>query len=272
MNQMKSTAIHSNTVLSIVIVEYNSISEIEECVSALKSHIHMPYEIIVSSNSCYDQQQKAQIDLDDEHVKWLFNADNNGFAYAMNEGMKAAEGQYLVIMNSDCTMISDLDPMIAFMDEHSDIGAIGPKMVDNEGNIQDTARPYVTVPRYIWRQVKRVIGHQSSILSRRMDYTVTQTVDWLIGAFIMVSRQAYEATQGLDDRYFMYAEDLDWCTRIRQQGFEVVYFPQTVLIYKGTRRARNNSKYARIFIDSHIKYWKKFGFFFGHPARKKKTF
>jgi GT2 family glycosyltransferase len=116
------------------------------------------------------------------------------------------------------------------------------------------------------------MGHKTSILDNDMNYNKVQTVDWLIGAFIMVSRKAYEATGGLDDDLFMYAEDLDWCTRIRQQGFEVVYFPKAVIIYKGTRRARSNSKYAKIFIQSHIKYWRKFGFFYGYPRRKKLQF
>lgn len=255
--------------LSFIIVEYHSVNEIMQCVTSFKTHAKMPYEIIVSSNSCYDKQQQAKIDKTDSHVRWLFNERNGGFAYAMNEGLKIAKGKYLVIMNSDCTLISDMDDMTNFLDSHPEVGAIGPQMKDLDGNIQDTARPYVSVPRYIWRQMRRIAGNKTSILSRDMNYSSAQTVDWLIGAFIMVSRDAYEATGGLDDDFFMYAEDLDWCTRIRQKGFEVVYYPKTVINYKGTRRARSNPQYAKIFIQSHIKYWKKFGFFYGYPKRKK---
>ena len=189
--------------------------------------------------------------------------------HAMNEGLKVARGRYLAIMNSDCTLESDIDGMIRFMEDHPAIGAIAPQMRDAEGNIQDTARHYVSVPRYVWRQTKRIVRHKISVLDTQMDYSLTQTTDWVIGAFIMVSRKAYELTGGLDNRFFMYAEDLDWCTRIRQQGLEVVYYPQVLITYKGTRRARSNSKYAKIFISSHIKYWKKFGFFYGYPPRKK---
>ncbi len=242
------------------------------CVESFKTHMKVPYEIIVSSNSCYDQQQQNEIIQSNINVRWLFNEKNGGFAYAMNEGLKVAHGDYLVIMNSDCTLVTDLDEMIGFMNEHPEIGAIAPQMKDPDGNIQDTARPYVSVPRYVLRQTKRILKHKISILNNDMDYNKVQTVDWLIGAFIMVSRKAYEATGGLDDNLFMYAEDLDWCTRIRQEGFEVVYYPKTVIIYKGTRRARSNTKYARIFIQSHVKYWKKFGFFYGYPQRQKIIF
>lgn len=268
---MNHTTLYRNMInlkLSIVIVEYHSISEIKKCAASIKAHIKMPFEIIVSSNSCYNKQQQEAINQSNTNIHWLFNEKNGGFAYAMNEGLKTAKGDYLVIMNSDCTFVSALDNMINFMEKHPEVGAIAPQMRDADGNIQDTARPYVSLPRYIWRQVKRVIGHKVSILDTKIDYTKTQTVDWLIGAFIMVSRKAYELTGGLDDDLFMYAEDLDWCTRIRQQGFEVVYYPECTIIYKGTRRARSNTKYAKIFICSHIKYWRKFGFFWGYPTRK----
>ncbi len=259
-------------ILSVVIVEYHSIEEIRKCVDSLRAHISVPAEIIVSSNSCYDEQQRKNIDTIADNVKWIFNERNGGFAYAMNEGLKHAKGEYLAIMNSDCVFESDIDEMITFMAAHPEVGAIAPLMHDNEGNIQDTARPYVTLPRFVWRQTRRLIGHKTSVLNRDMDYTKVQTVDWIIGAFIMVSRKAYQATGGLDDRFFMYAEDLDWCTRIRQQGFEVVYYPMVTVTYKGTRRARSNKKYAKIFIKSHFAYWRKFGFFYGFPKRKQLIF
>jgi hypothetical protein len=261
-----------NPELSIIIVEYHSVEEIRQCAAAFREHVSLPIEIVVSSNSCYDQSQREAIVAEMPGVRWLFNARNGGFAYAMNEGLRQACGRYRVIMNSDCVLASPLDGMIRFMDAHPEVGAIAPQMRDGEGNVQDTARPYVSLPRFVWRQAQRVLLHKTTVLNPRMDYGKTQTVDWLIGAFIMVSGAAYEATGGLDERYFMYAEDLDWCTRIRQQGFEVVYYPKAVITYKGTRRARSNGKYARIFIRSHVAYWKEFGFLWGYPRRKRVVF
>ena len=115
--------------LSIVIVEYHSIQEIKECVVSLKDHIHVPYEIIVSSNSCYNEKQKEEINLHEEHVRWLFNEHNDGFAYAMNNGLKAALGKYLVIMNSDCTMESELNKMTEMIKFASIIVAAAPMLI-----------------------------------------------------------------------------------------------------------------------------------------------
>lgn len=258
--------------LSFIIVEYHSIEEIRKCTDSLKANINIPYEVIVSSNSCYGNEERNKIDNTDAHVRWIFNKRNGGFAYAMNEGLKVATGRYMAIMNSDCIIETSLSGMIDFMDKHPEIGAIAPQMKDADGNIQDTARPYVSLPRFIWRQTKRVLGRKISILDTNINYNSVQTVDWLIGAFIMVSRKAYEATGGLDETFFMYAEDVDWCARIRQQGFEIVYYPKASIRYAGTRRARSNSKYAKIFIRSHVGFWKKFGFFYGYPKRKKLSF
>lgn len=261
------------TLLSIVIVEYFSEKEILKCIDSISKNVQLKHEIIVSSNSCYNKEKQSDITKkNSDNVKWVFNDKNGGFAYAMNQGLRVASGEFLVIMNSDCIIETDLGEMVGFMQKHPEIGAVGPQIRDGKGNVQDTARPYVSVQRYILRQVRRIMKHQVSILETKMDYNSIQTVDWVIGAFIMVSRKAFELTDGLDDDLFMYAEDLDWCTRIRAKGLEVAYFPKTHIRYKGTRRARDNKKYARIFMRSHFIYWRKFGFFYGYPKRKYLTF
>ncbi len=259
--------------LSLVIVEYHSPDDIRKCTASIAAQVHVPYEVIVSSNSCYSaEEQQRCIDeyAGDPCVRWIFNERNGGFAYAMNQGLGVAKGTVLAIMNSDCTIETDLGELVRFLHDNPEVGAIAPQIRDAEGNIQDTARPYVSLPRFAWRQMKRVLFHRESVLNPRMDYARVQTVDWIIGAFIMVTRQAYELTGGLDELFFMYAEDLDWCTRIRQKGLEVVYYPLAHITYKGTRRARQNGKYARIFLKSHNRYWKKFGYVYGYPKRRKR--
>lgn len=253
--------------LSIIIVEYHSVDEVAACVTSIRKRIDTSCEIIVSSNSGYSSEEQERISSAHEGIVWLFNHHNGGFAYAMNEGLKIAKGRYLAIMNSDCIITSGLSEMIHFMEQHPTVGAVGPKMIDRDGNIQDTARSYVSLPCYIKRQIVRLTKHKTCILDK-MDYNKIQTVDWIIGAFIMVSRTAYEKTNGLDPNFFMYAEDLDWCTRIRQHHLEVVYFPDAIIVYKGTRRARKNMKYAKIFIKSHCLFWRKFGYFTGYPKRR----
>lgn len=258
--------------LSIVIVEYYSISDVIKCIKTINNTLNSEFEIIVSSNSEYSKLKQNEIIEEFPICNWIFNDYNGGFAYAMNSGLSIATGDFLVIMNPDCVIKKGIDSMMQFLKNHPAIGAVGPQIIDNEGNIQDTCRNYVSFPSFVFRQIKRIITRKESILNTSFDYAKIQTVDWIIGAFIMVSRKAYELTKGMSEDYFMYAEDLDWCTRIRKSGLEVVYYPKAIIEYKGTRSARKSKKYAKIFIKSHLTYWKKFGFIFGYPKRKKILF
>lgn len=258
-----------NPDVSIVILEYMSIDEVDICLTSLCSSLNsINYEIIISSNSCYNKAEQKIITAKYKVAKWIFNEKNGGFAYGMNRGLEKTKGRYLVIANADIKIKEGFQEMISFMDLHTEIGAIGPQMVDESGIIQDSCRYYVNVSRFIIRHLRRLLSREISVRNKRFDYSRIQTVDWLAGAFIMVRDKVYQLTGGLDETYFMYAEDLDWCTRIRKAGFEVSYYPRMKIVYKGSRNARRFNKYTLIFIKSHLKFWSKFGFFYGYPERK----
>lgn len=255
-------------ILSFVVIEYFSIEEIDKCVESIASTIkEIPYEIIISSNSQYPKAKQEKI-IGRDNVRWIFNNRNGGFAYGMNQGLSEAKGKYRIIMNPDVKLISGLSSMIDFMDNNPDIGAIAPKIVSEDGEIQDSCRPYVSLPSFLYRTFRRVIENKTAVLSNDLDYNLIQTVDWVIGAFIMVRDNVAIDTKGLDENYFMYAEDLDWCTRIRKIGYEIVYYPKAIVEYKGSRSARRSLKYAKIFFESHLRYWRRFGFIYGYPQKK----
>ncbi|WP_321332034.1 glycosyltransferase family 2 protein [uncultured Bacteroides sp.] len=258
--------------ISIVVVEYYSLDELKTCIESLKKGFSFNVELIVSSNSCYDATTRKKVLETYPDVKWSFNERNGGFAYAMNNGLKLATGEYLIIANPDCSFHENLDPMVNFLINHPEIGAIAPQIIDEKGTLQDSCRNYLSVQSFVWRQVKRILLRKECLLDRSRDYSKAQTVDWIIGAFIMVPKKVYELTQGLSDDYFMYVEDEDWCTRIRKSGYEVVYYPKVKIQYKGTRSARSNKSSASVFYHSLLTYWSKYGYFFGYPKRKKNIF
>lgn len=261
--------------LSFVVIEFHSIDEIDRCIESITDNTDgIPFEIIVSSNSLYSNLEQSKIlsERRNNNVKWIFNEKNGGFAYGMNQGLKEATGNYRIIMNPDVRIINGLSSMVRFLELHQGIGAIAPKIVSKEGEIQDSCRPYVSIQSYFYRSAKRIFEHKTAVLPKNIDYNLIQTVDWVIGAFIMVREDVVKLTNGLDEQYFMYAEDLDWCTRIRQSNYEIVYYPKASIEYKGSRSARSSYKYAKIFFKSHLHYWGKFGFFSGYPKRKKILF
>lgn len=255
--------------ISIIIVEYNSLDELQRCAESLQNSFSFEVELIASSNSCYVYSKQLEAKTKFPQFKWSFNEKNGGFAYAMNEGMKLATGDYLIIANPDCVFLEKLDSIIYFLQNHQEVGAIAPQIIDEDGIIQDTCRHYVSAFSFIWRQIRRIITGKEVLLNHRINYAEIQTVDWIIGAFIMVPRKVYEKVGGLSDDYFMYAEDMDWCTRIRLAGWEIVYYPKIKMQYKGTRSARKNTGSAKIFMTSLITYWRKFGFFGGYPKRRR---
>lgn len=255
-------------ILSIVVIEYNSLADIILFTKEVKRKIQgVEYELIVSSNSLYKPLQQEAIQKQYPDIRWSFNERNGGFAYGMNRGLEKATGDFLMIANPDLILKQGLDKAIAFLGSHSEIGAIGPMIKDENGNVQDSARPYVTLSGWTRRQVKRVSRNDE-----QYDLSCIQTVDWVIGACILMRRDAYSKVKGLDEHYFMYAEDLDVCTRIREAGYEVVYYPPMEVEYKGTRSARHSWKYTKVFLKSHFYYWRKFGYFNISPKRKEILF
>lgn len=262
-----------DVMISFVVIEFNSIDEIECCIKSIDNFcLGMNYEIIVSSNSLYNLSEQNIIVNKYPSARWVFNEKNNGFAYGMNRGLEVAKGDFLVISNPDAVIKDGLINMVNFMRRNYFVGACAPQIRDEKGRIQDSCRGYLSLQRFLYRQLYRIVMKKNEVLSRKINYSKIRTTDWACGAFLMVSRDVYEMTHGLDESYFMYAEDLDWCTRIRKLGYEIVYYPKTKIIYSGSRAARKSKKYAKIFIESLIIYWRRYGYFGGYPKVKDISF
>lgn len=254
--------------ISIVIIEYFSLDDISYCISNIALKLDsISYEIIVSSNSCYSEEEQIDIRKKIPNAIWTFNEKNGGFAYGMNQGLALSRGKYLIIANPDVIILDGFSEMVTFMDSNQNVGAIGPKIIDEKGILQDSCRPYISVWKFLSRQMKRVFFNKTIVYEKDFDYDKIQTVDWIIGAFIMVRREVFEIAGGLDENYFLYVEDLDWCSNIRQCGFEIVYYPKMIIQYKGSRAARKKINYTTIYLRSQLTFWKKFGYFSGFPVR-----
>lgn len=239
--------------ISFVVIEYNSLNDVLKFKDA---NLGESNELIVSSNSLYSKEKQISIRKEYSWAKWVFNVKNGGFAYGMNEGLKVATGDVLVVMNPDVKLKSPLQPMIDYLLAHPEVGIIAPKIVDENGTIQDSFRHFVTPWGFFKRQLGWIKNHGELHVA---DMKEPVHGDWVIGAFMMVRRDFYEKVGGVSEDYFMYCEDMDWCKRAHLAGYDVVYYPDVVVEYKGTRAARKSWKYAKIFISSLLTYWKKYG-------------
>ena len=242
--------------LSIIVIEYHSLEDIACFIAHLQGQLAAAdYELIVSSNSCYDIPTQKEIQEKMPAVRWVFNERNGGFAYGMNRGLEKACGDYLMIANPDMMLKSGLSEAISFLEANPGVGALGPLIKNKEGVVQDSARDFMTVGSFFKRNSKRLLRKMGT-----PDYSSVQTVDWVIGACILMSRTAYRLTGGLDEHYFLYVEDMDLCTSIRKAGLKIVHYTPMEVEYEGTRSSLHSWKYTRIHLQSLWYYWKKFGF------------
>lgn len=250
--------------LSLIIIEYNCLESVYSCIESIANAcVSIPYEIIVSSNSTYLPDKCDSLKKKFPHIKWIFNKTNKGFAGGMNSGILEASGKVVVIMNPDVKFRNNnIQKAIDYLMSNRGIGAIGPKIVDIAGNIQDSCREFLTPLKLFKRMWKRFEGQQDVILTANFNYDSIRIVDWVIGAFIMIRRDALEKVGLLDEGYFLYVEDMDWCKRIWDNGYKIAYYPNLVIEYKGDRKSISNimlkknpiTKHAFIHMKSYLRF------------------
>lgn len=238
--------------ISVILLEYHSVDEIKNAVESVRKY-DKDCEIVVSSNSLYDEQKQEEIKTVVPDVKWIFNADNGGFGYGMNMGANAATGEYLVFLNSDVLLQGDFSSMIRYMNDHENVGLIAPELVDEKGVVQDSYRRTITPWNFFWRHVERLLH-----VEHDWKKGSPVIVDWVIGAFMLTKKVYFDMVGGFDDdTYFMYVEDMDLCHELKLKGLDTVYYPLVSAQYVGTRAARRDKKYTKIFLQSLVGYWKK---------------
>jgi len=224
--------------LSIVIIEYFCTDELQLCLENLKDNIHgFTYEVLIASNSAYPEEKQDLLKKDFPKVHWIFNQENLGFAKAINQGVLASHGEVILTVNVDVKLTESIDKAYHYLTEHASVGILGPKIIDQKGNLQDSCRYFMTPSRFFSRLLQRVLFRREVLIDPHFDYTITQPVDWIIGAFMMFPKATIDSVGLLDERYFFYVEDMDWCKRFWQAGYEVIYFPELTVQYKGDRKS-----------------------------------
>ncbi|CAH8248965.1 glycosyltransferase family 2 protein [Paenibacillus melissococcoides] len=242
--------------LSIIIVNYNTKQLTLNCIeSVYRSVTDFQYEVILIDNASRDdsvqvfRQQCPQVEL-------IANEQNLGFSKANNQGMQIAKGRYVLLLNSDTVIQPDtLDVMIRFMDEHPEVGASGCKVVLPDGSLDKACRRGFPTPAatffYVSRLSKLFPKNPRINAYHREDLNPDEAypIDCLIGAFMMVRREAIDQVGMLDEQFFMYGEDVDWCYRIKQAGWVNYYYPKTQIIHY--KRASSRNKPYKITYEFH---------------------
>ncbi len=262
-----------NVDLSILILNYKTRSLLRQCLKSI--HQHPPegktYEIIVIDNASDDSTGEM---LEDEFPDTTFipNTINLGFPKAMNQGLRVSRGRYVLLLNPDITVLPQaLSKMLAEMERESRIAILGPKLMNPDGSLQyscfahDTTLPVIIYRRTPLGRSERGQKAIQTFLMEVWDHAESQEVAWMLGSALLVRREAMEKVGLMDERFFMYLEDVDWCRRFRDAGWRVTYYPHANMIHYYSRASASEkglfrslfNKQARIHIASAIKYlWK----------------
>lgn len=247
------------TALAIVIVNYNTRKDLERCLQSL--HDHPPtasHEIVVVDNGSRDGSVEAVRSRWPE-VRVIALNSNVGFASANNAGIRRSESDLVLLLNSDTIVPQGaIDRLIAALRELPGASVVGPKIVDGEGRAELSFGRMMT-PLAELRQ-KLLVRHASPMRLAAMT-SKTRRVDWVTGACLLVRRQDAEAAGLLDERYFMYCEDVDFCAAVRANGGKVYFTPLAQIVHLRGRSWRPGSAGGDSYHRSQLAFYRKH-----HPA------
>jgi GT2 family glycosyltransferase len=251
--------------LSIVIVSYNARADLERCLESIAAAPpRASYEAIVVDNASTDGSADA---AGRRGVRVIETGANLGFARANNAGIRAASGTDVLLLNSDTIVPAGaLDALLHELHRHPDVAVIGPRLVDAEGRAELSFGKMIG-PFNELRQKRLVVGHdrRDPDTSRRVEQLTRREhyPDWVSGACLLVKRADAEAVGLLDERYFMYTEDVDFCASIRARGRRILFTPAVEIVHlrgrsaaaapAATRQAYDRSRLA--FYEKHHPMW-----------------
>ena len=250
--------------LSIIIVTWNVRRHVLDCLQSIgRCPLCDAFEVIVVDNASTDGTVDA-VRRDSPHVTVLANEKNRGFAAASNQGIAESRGQYLLLLNPDTIVHPhSLDTLRSFMDSHPDVGVCGPRLLNGDGTIQASARRFptfrATLHHYtIFRHLRIFQPRYQSWVMADFPHDNQRDVDQLMGSALLLRRAAVAQVGPMDERFFMYFEEVDLCYRLRQAGWRIVFLPDAIITHLGGRSSRQTPVAARMMmLGSLLRYFRK---------------
>jgi len=253
----------------VCIVTYHVRDMLRDCLESLYQNTHLSSEVIVVDNNSQDGVVEM---LREEYpeVTLVENQENAGYTRPMNQAMRLGTGRYLLQLNPDTLILPEaIDRLVAFMDQHPEAGICGPKVLNRDRTLQKPCRRGEPRP---WAVLTYFLG-LSSLFPRSplfSQYLLTylnedeiHEVDGVAGSCMLVSRLLIDKIGYLDERYFAYQEDADFCFRARQSGWKVYYMPTAQIIHFGSMGGSRVQPYRSIY-EWHRSY---FNYYRQHLAK-----
>ena len=251
------------TDISVIIVSWNTRELLLECIrTVLQTTLEHRLEIIVVDNGSTDGSAAAAKEL--PNVTVVCNGMNVGFAVASNMGICACSGKYICLVNSDVKVLETcLDRMCKYMDEQPEVGLLGPRILNGDLTLQVSCAELPSIRNTVAQalMLDKVFPCNSRCRARFMkdfDPEVVRNVEVLSGCLMMARREALDEVGLLDERFFIYKEDVDWCKRFGDAGWQIRFFPMARAIHYGG--ASSSVAPAAFLIEmekANLQYWRK---------------
>ena len=275
--------------LTISIVNYNTRNLLKGCLNSVYENIRgIKFEVIVVDNNSTDDSLEM-LKKEFPQVILIQNKENVGFAKANNQALSGGKGRFFVLLNSDTKVLPhSIEGMVKFMDLHPEVGVVGCEQIRPDGSIQPTINIALNMWTNLWLiflrlfQVKRLVSNSrqasfmvnhfrgalgktiNSYLSHYSDKREPYRVDWVSGVCLLARKKAVDEVGFLDENFFMYSEDVDWCLRMKQKGWKIYFLPGNKIMHH-IRQSSNKGEFDDI---SPQRFKSIFYFFKKHYGRK----
>jgi len=266
--------------LSIAINNHKNPQLLKLCIDSIKKNVlDVEYELIVCD--CETEEETEMMMREDyPEVKFFPFKENVGFQSMLKKGLEESQGDFILLLNGDIIVTpGSVEKLLAYIKDNPNVGMVGPKLLNFNGTLQYSCFHYYKPLTIIYRRISFlqkldfVKKHLDWFSMKDYNHESPKEVDWLMGSAMLVSKLAVTKIGTMDERFFMYMEDVDWCRRFWENGFKVIYYPLSIMNhYHGKGSDKGGFFYSIFFnrltwihISSAIKYFLKY---WGKPVPK----
>lgn len=251
--------------ISIIIVTWNCEHFIENCINSIIKHVNN-YEIIIVDNNSSDKTCEIVKSIKNEEIKLVELKDNIGFSKGNNIGVQYSKYENIVLLNPDTILLSDgLNDLVKELDDS--VGLIGCKLLNEDRTLQPSCYMFDT-PVNIFNEQFQIGRLLPSKLKNKYspylgEHEKKQSVDWVVGAFMLMKRSFFIEINGFSEDYFLYAEDMDLCYKVKLAGKKVIFTPNYKIIHLGGQSEKSDNNTTNKFkkmLDSRQKFSEKYNF------------